>query len=104
MEMLKIIRSCLFVICAGLACTAYSGQEQMSATANAASKQGDSTGGAPAAVEMPMNRDEPMQGGMKKPGMMKDDVKKSAEKKDEKMKKMLKKEQESMPPMPKNSP
>ena len=100
MVMLKIIRACLFALCAGLAWPAFSGQEPMSAAADAVSKQGDSAGAAPAAVEMPMNRDEPMQGGMKKPGMMKDDVKKSAEKKDEKMKKMLEKEQESMPPMP----
>ncbi|MEJ2653638.1 MAG: hypothetical protein P8173_18190 [Gammaproteobacteria bacterium] len=104
MGMLKIIRSSFFAFCAGLAWPAFSGQQQVSATADAVSKQGDSAGGAPAAVEMPMNRDEPMQGGMKKPGMMKDDVKKSAEKKDKKMKEMLEKEQESMPPMPKHEP
>jgi len=47
-----------------------------------------------------MDLNEPMQGGMKKPGMMKYDVRRSAEQKDEQMKQRLEKEAESMPPMP----
>lgn len=90
----------MFMVCAGLAWSAVAGQEQPPVAADTPSQQRDAAGRAPAAVEMPMNMDEPMQGGMKKQGMMKDDVKKSAEKKDEKMKEMLEKEQESMPPMP----
>jgi hypothetical protein len=37
-------------------------------------------------VKKKMKMDEPMEGGMKKPGMMKGDVKKAAEKKDQEMK------------------
>jgi len=59
---------------------------------------------APAGTGQPMNPDEPMEGGMMKPGMQKADVRKSAEKKAEQMKEMLEKEAESMPPMPEQAP
>ena len=52
----------------------------------------------PEEVKQQMKMDEPMQGGMKKKGMLKGDVKASAEKKDKKMQEMLKKEEQAMPP------
>ena len=58
----------------------------------------------PTQVEKPMKMDEPMEGGMKKKGMMKKDVKQSAARKDEKMKEVLEQEEASMPPMPGHSP
>ena len=54
----------------------------------------------PMEVEMPINKDEPMQGGMMKKGMKKSDVQKSSEKHEDKMKEELIKEESSMPPMP----
>jgi len=48
-------------------------------------------------VKQPLKMDEPMQGGMKKKGMLKGDVRASAEKKDKKLQEMLDKEEQSMP-------
>jgi len=53
------------------------------------SQQHDSVVKAPAEVEMPMDVNEPMQSRMMKKGMMKSDVRKSAEQKDEKMKELF---------------
>jgi len=68
------------------------------------SQQHDSVVKAPAEVEMPMDVNEPMQSRMMKKGMMKSDVRKSAEQKDEKMEERLKREEEAMPPMPAQLP
>lgn len=105
MAMLQGLREGVFMICLGLAWHASTGQ------ALAADAAGDTmlppheynaTG--PKETGRLMNPEEPMHGGMKKPGMMKGDVRKSAEAKDEVMKEKLEKEAESMPPMPGQMP
>lgn len=51
----------------------------------------------PAKVKKPIKMDEPMPIGMKREGMMKGDVKKSAEKKEAEMKPMMEQEEQAMP-------
>ena len=58
----------------------------------------------PPQVKQPMDMDEPMHGGMMKKGMKTGDVKKSAEKHKKEMDRMLEREQQSMPPMPDQTP
>jgi hypothetical protein len=98
------IRAGIFAVCSGLACCAAADQVQSPTAEGGVSQQQDSAVQTPAKVEVPMHMEEPMQGGMMKKGMMKYDVKQSAEKKDKKMKEMLEKEQESMPAMPAQTP
>ena len=98
--MLKIVQVSIFAVCSSLVWSASANQDQAPVTEGATSQAQATTADAPMKVEKPMKMDEPMQGGMKKKGMMKGDVKKSAEKKDKKMSEMLEKEEESMPPMP----
>ena len=94
------LRALSFTVCAALAWPVWADQDQSTATGDSASPPHDAAADVPMKVEMPMKMDEPMQGGMKKKGMMKGDVKKSAEKQDEKMREMLEKEEQSMPSMP----
>ena len=90
--MRNIMRVRFIAVCIALAGPASADQAQ------------DAAAPAPVRIEKPMNMDEPMETGMMKKGMMKGDVSKSAENKDEKMKEMLEKEQETMPPMPAQTP
>ena len=90
MLMLTATRSWVFVICSGLMTYAAAG-DVMSSARDAAVQPREE-------VTQPLNMDEPMQGGMKKKGMAKGDVKAAAQKKDKKMQEMLEKEQQSMPP------
>jgi hypothetical protein len=104
MAMLQGFKEGVFTVCLGLAWLAWQASTGQAQEAKAAgdtmspSHEYNATG--PAETGQPMNPEEPMQGGMKKPGMMKGDVRKSAEAKDEVMKEKLEKEAESMPPMP----
>jgi hypothetical protein len=104
--MLKgMIRFMVFVACASLAWHASADQTRPSETAaDDVPQQQDSDAQAPPEINNPVKMDEPMQGGMMKKGMMKGDVKESAAKKNKEMEKMLKKEEESMPPMPAQTP
>ncbi len=88
--MLTGIRICAFAICSGLMAYAAAGDVM--------SQERDAAVQTPKEVKLPLKMDEPMQGGMKKKGMLKGDVKSSAEKKDKKMQEMLDKEEQSMPP------
>jgi hypothetical protein len=90
MLILTVTRICVFAICSGL--MAYA------ATGAVISPARDTAEQLPEEIKQPLNMDEPMQGGMKKKGMLKGDVKASAEKKDKKMQEMLEKEEQSMPP------
>ena len=90
--------------CAGLAWYASADQFQQSeASAEDMTQKGNIDTPSPVGIKKPMKMDEPMEGGMMKKGMMKGDVKESAEKKDEEMEEMLEKEEESMPSMPARS-
>jgi len=88
--MLTGIRICAFAIFFGLMAYAAAGEVMTQAR--------DAVVQSPEEVKQPLKMDEPMQGGMKKKGMLKGDVKASAEKKDKKMQEMLEKEEQSMPP------
>jgi hypothetical protein len=90
MLMLTGTRICVFAICSGLMAYAAAG-DGMSQARDAAVQP-------PEGVKQPLKMDEPMQGGMMKKGMLKGDVKASAEKKDKKMQEILDKEEQSMPP------
>lgn len=95
------VRVSAVMICICLTWCASADQPQSSAAAGDVTSQQQGSAELPAVqIEIPMNRDEPMEGGMMKKGMMKSDVKKSAEKKQKKMEEMLEKEEQSMPPMP----
>ena len=89
MLMLTGTRICVFAICSGL--MAYAAADDGMSSAR------DTTVQSREEVKQPLKMDEPMQGGMKKKGMLKGDVRASAEKKDKKMQKMLEKEEQSMP-------
>lgn len=101
MVMLLGFRKGIFTYCLGLAWYAIACQ------AHAADAAGD-TMSSPQAINATgpgesgqiMNMEEPMEGGMMKPGMTKGDVRKSAEAKDKVMKEKLEGEAESMPSMP----
>ena len=104
--MLKgIIRVMALAACASFAWYASADQAQPSEKAAEELPQQRSTDvQTPVEIKNPMKMDEPMQGGMMKKGMMKGDVKESADKKNKEMEKMLEKEEESMPPMPAQTP
>ena len=90
MPMLTGIRIWVFAICSGLMTYAAAGDVMPSA--------GDAAVQPSEQVKQSLNMDEPMQGGMKRKGMLKGDVKAAAQKKDKKMQEMLEKEEQSMPP------
>jgi hypothetical protein len=92
MQMLTGKRICVFAIFSGLMTHAVAG--------DAITQKQDAAVQSAEEVEQPLKMDEPMQGGMKKKGMLKGDVKTSAEKKDKKMQEILMKEEKSMPPKP----
>jgi hypothetical protein len=97
--MLQEMRTGVFAVCLGLAWHVSADQARMPAATGEATPPPPNAAGSLEAGPA-MNPNEPMQGGMKKPGMMKDDVRISAEKKAAQMDELLKKEAESMPPMP----
>jgi len=89
MLMLTGTRICVFAICSSLMAYA-AADDGMSPSRDAATHSREE-------VKQPLKMDEPMQGGMKKKGMLKGDVRASAEKKDKKLQEMLDKEEQSMP-------
>ncbi len=101
--MLQAMRTGVFAVCLGLAWHASADQAHMpAATGDATPPPRDAA--VPGDAGQAMNPNEPMQGGMKKQGMMKDDVRISAERKAAQMDELLKKEAASMPPMPAVTP
>jgi flagellar basal body P-ring protein FlgI len=102
---LKGMRTWVFAVCSGLILmwNALADQTPASTEDKMPQRQGASVPEG-AVVEKPMSMDQPMDSGMMRKGMMKGDVKKSAEKHDKKMREELKKEGDSMPPMPARTP
>lgn len=100
MAMVQNLRKGVIAICLGLAWHA----QTAAAAGDASSPPQAFTAPGSAEIGQRMKLDEPMQGGMMKPGMVKGDVRKSAARKDEEMNETLEQEAESMPPMPEQKP
>ena len=98
------LRPTIFMACSCFVWVASADQGTPPETPKDALSQQGSEIDAPTIIKMPMKMDEPMEGGMMQKGMMKGDVKASAEKKEKEMEELLKKEEESMPPMPAQTP
>ena len=105
MLILRGTRAWVFTLCSGMIWNAAAAQTQSPLPAgDTASQRQDASTPGRAVVERPMDMDEPMDTGMMKKGMMKGDVKDSAEKHAKKMKEELEKEEGSMPSMPPQTP